>query len=429
MEIDVSKEETEYMYNLVHKIVDEIGPRMSCSPQEAEGAKIIKSELEQVCDEVSIEPFTCHPKAFLGWIKILCVFTYISMVIYLISQFANNYTWLLSLTIVSFAIILFSFIIMWEEFFNYREFIDFLFRKKSSQNVIGKFKPKADLKKIIIFSSHIDSALQFNLLKFLGWGAIPLLLGAIFIVITWLFISFINLIFIAIGLVLLKNFFFIINIIFLIISLPCFFIVFFFVPLGDKGNVVPGAVDNLSSCSVIVGLARYLKVHQEIIPDNVEIRLISFGCEESGLRGAYRYAAAHLEELKKYDANLVNMDGLETPDKFMVIEYEPTTRTSHSEEVIQKLLKATKSVGINAKRFGRGKLEKTLGRLSGGSDAAAFSKAKIKAGFLNSADWKNRSSYYHQEGDTPDKIKKGTLESALRICVAYILNEKKNSNF
>ena len=426
MEIDVSKEDADYMYNLVNKIVDEVGPRMSCSPQEAEGAKIIKSELEKVCDEVIIEPFTCHPKAFLGWIKILCVFSYVSMIVYLISQFLNDYIWLLPLTIVSFTLILFSFIIMWEEFFNYREFIDFLFKKKSSQNVIGKFKSKGDLKKIIIFSSHIDSALQFNLLKLLGWGAIPLLLASIFIIIIWLLITFINLLLITIGLVVLKNLFFIVNIIFLIISLPCFFMVFFFVPLGDKGNVVPGAVDNLSSCSVIVGLARYLKTHREVIPNNMEIRLISFGCEESGLRGAYRYAATHLDQLKKYDADVVNMDGLETPDKFMVIEYEPTTRTSHSEEIIQKLLKATKSVGIDAKRFGRGKLEKTVGRLSGGSDAAAFSKAKIKAGFLNSADWKNRSSYYHQQGDTPDKIKRGTLDNALKICIAYILNEKKD---
>ncbi|MFX0177279.1 MAG: M28 family metallopeptidase [Candidatus Hodarchaeota archaeon] len=427
MKIEVSQEDAGYMYNLVNKIVEEVGPRMSCSPQEAKGAKIIKSELEKVCDEVIIEPFTCHPRAFLGWIKFLCILAYCSMLLYLIAQFISESVWLLFLSIISFSLTIFSFIVMWEEFFNYCEFIDFFFRKKASQNVIGKFKPKGELKKILIFSSHIDSALQFNLLKFLGWGAIPVLMGAIFIVLIWLVISFINLIFIAIGVVFLKNLFIIPNIIFLIISLPCFSIVFFFVPLGDKGNVVPGAVDNLSSCSVIVGLARYLNDHRQIIPNNIEIRLISFGCEESGLRGAYRYAAAHLDELKNYDANVVNMDGLETPDKFLVIEYEPTTRTSHSEEVIQKLLEATKSVGIDAKRFGRGRLEKTVGRLSGGSDAAAFSKAEIKAGFLNSADWKNRSSYYHQEGDTPDKIKKGTLENALKICIVYILNEQKSS--
>ena len=68
-----------------------------------------------------------------------------------------------------------------------------------------------------------------------------------------------------------------------------------------------------------------------------------------------------------------------------------------------------------------------MGRLSGGSDAAAFSRADIMAGFLNSADWKARSNYYHQSTDTPDKIKKGTLENALKICIAFLKNEQKNN--
>jgi len=315
---------------------------------------------------------------------------------------------------------------MWEEFFNYNEFIDPLFRKKTSQNVIGKVKTKEEQKRIIIFSSHIDSALQFNLLKLIGWGFIPLAFLGILVILTWLVLSFINLILILIGFLTLKGIFLWVTIWLLIIGTPCFIFLFFFVPLGDKGNVVPGAVDNLSSCSVIVGLGRYIKNHKELIPKNTEIRLISFGCEESGLRGSHRYCSAHLEELKNYDAVVVNMDGLETPDGFHVIEYEPTTRTRHSEEVIQKLLKAAELAGIQAKRFGAGKLEKTLGRLSGGSDAASFSKANIKAGFLNSADWKHRSSYYHQNTDTPDKIRKGTLENALKICIVFLMNEINN---
>ncbi len=196
--------------------------------------------------------------------------------------------------------------------------------------------------------------------------------------------------------------------------------------MGEKGNVVPGAVDNLSSCSVIVGLGRYIKEHKDLVPKNTEIRLISFGCEESGLRGSRRYCSTHIEELKAFDAIVVNMDGLETPDGFHVIEYEPTTRTRHSDEVIQKLQKAAQMVGIEAKRFGAGRMEKTLGRLSGGSDAASFSKANIKAGFLNSADWKHRSSYYHQSTDIPDKIKPGTLENALKVCIAFLMMEAEN---
>jgi aminopeptidase YwaD len=211
----------------------------------------------------------------------------------------------------------------------------------------------------------------------------------------------------------------------LIIGGPCLITLFFFVPLGDKGNVVPGAVDNMSSCSIVQALARYLKDNRDIIPGNTEIRLISFGSEESGLRGSYRYAAAHLDELKNNDAVVVNMDGTETPDGIHIVEFEPTTKTRHSEEVVRKLIVAAQDVGIDAKRFGAGKLEKSLGKLSGGSDAAPFSKAGIKAAFINSADWKNRSNYYHQSTDTPDKIKEGTLKNTLKICISFIMNEKK----
>ncbi|MBY9016521.1 MAG: M28 family peptidase [Candidatus Lokiarchaeota archaeon] len=427
MSIEISKEDSEYMYNLVKRIVDEVGPRMPCSPQEAEGANIIKEELAKCCDEVSLESFKCHPKAFLGWIKMIVIIVPISMISYLLMQLASEMIWLTVFSIISFVLVLLSLVIMWEEFFNYREFIDRLFRKKPSQNVVGKFKAQQkEGEKIIIFSSHIDSALQFNLLKVLKWGFLPLAFGAILIILIWLILSTINLTLMIIGFIDLKSTFFLPTIWLLIIGSPCYVSLFFFVPSGEKGNIVPGAVDNLSSCSVIVGLGRYLKQHRDIIPENTEIRLISFGCEESGLRGAFRYASAHLDELKKKNTVVFNMDGLETPDQFLVIEYEPTTRTKHSEEVVNKILRAAEMSNVNAKKFGAGKLEKTVGRLSGGSDAAAFSKAGIKAGFLNSADWKTRSSYYHQSTDTPDKIRKGTLENALRICLTFIFNEIDN---
>jgi hypothetical protein len=422
LDLEISKENAKYMYNLVEKIVEEIGPRMPCSPQETEASNVIKIELEKTCDEVVIESFTCHPKAFLGWIKIILIMTVVSMLFYLFMQWLSD-NFLIVFSIISFILTFFSFLIMLEEFFNYNEFIDPLFRKKKSQNVIGKFKTKEEKKRIIIFSSHIDSALQFNLLKLIGWGFIPLAFLSIIVILTWLVISFINLILVLVGFLALKGIFLWTTIWLLIIGTPSFIGLFFFVPLGDKGNVVPGAVDNLSSCSVILGLGIYIKDHKDLIPINTEIRLISFGCEESGLRGSHHYCSAHLDELKNYDTIVVNMDGLETPDRFQVIEYEPTTRTRHSKEVIQKLLKSAESAGIQAKKFGGGRVEKIIGRLSGGSDAASFSKANIKAGFLNSADWKHRSSYYHQNTDTPDKIKDGTLENALKICIAFLLNE------
>ncbi|MFW9826857.1 MAG: M28 family metallopeptidase [Candidatus Thorarchaeota archaeon] len=423
MNIDVSKEDSEYMYNFIQRVINEVGPRMSCSPQEAGAAKIIKNELEKSCDQVEMENFTCHPKAFLGWIKLDMIMILISILLYFLNLVLIDFFWLTIVAIVSFLLISIPFIIMWEEFFNYREFIDPLFRKMSSQNVIGKFKPTEEVKKVVIFSSHMDTAVEFKLMKLLGWKFIPIAFIVIIIMLIWLVLSFLNLSFILIGFYNLKTLFITTMIWTLIIGSPFIILLYFFVPLGDKGNLVPGACDNLSSCAVIQAIGRYLKNNRKIIPPNTEIRLISFGCEEVGLRGAYRYVQAHNKELNEFDAMVVNIDGLEKPDHFHIIEFEPTTRTWHSELVIKKLLKAAEDADIKAERLGSGRLEKTLGRLSGGSDAAAFSKAGIKAAFINAADWKNRSSYYHQSGDTLDKIEKGTLENAFKICITFILNE------
>ncbi|MEE9379393.1 MAG: M28 family peptidase [Candidatus Lokiarchaeia archaeon] len=428
MNINVSEEDSKYMYDFVRRVIDEIGPRMSCSSQEAEAAEFIKNELEKSCDEVFMERFTCHPKAFLGWIKLDMVMIVISILLHFISQMFTEQFWLLVIAIISFLFVLIPFLIMWEEFFNYREFIDPLFRKKSSQNVIGKFKSEGELNRIIIFSSHMDTAIEFKLMKLLGWKFIPIAFGVISLMLIWLVLSFLHLTFILIGFISLKAIFLNIMIWALIIGSPFIILLYFFVPLGDKGNVVPGAADNLSSCSVIQGMGRYLKKNRDIIPPNTEIRLISFGCEEVGLRGAYRYVEAHHKELKKYDTLVVNMDGLERPDHIYIIEFEPTTRTWHSEEVNQKLSRAAEIVNIKTKRIGSGRLEKALGRLTGGSDAAVFSKASIKAGFINAADWKNRSSYYHQSGDTLDKIEKGTLEAVLQIIIAFLINELKSKS-
>ena len=196
----------------------------------------------------------------------------------------------------------------------------------------------------------------------------------------------------------------------------------FFVSPGEKANKVPGAVDNLSAVAVVLGMGRYLKKHGDIIPDDTEIRLISFGCEEAGLRGAYRYAEAHEKELKKHDAELVNMDGIQSTKNLSVVEYEPTTRTKHSEEVVQKILDAADTVEIKTKKMGATFVEKLVGQISGGTDATAFSKAGIKAANISAMELKKFIKFYHQPFDTLEMIDEGALERALKVCIGYLVN-------
>ncbi|MHA1271458.1 MAG: M28 family metallopeptidase [Candidatus Helarchaeota archaeon] len=426
MKIKISEEDSNYMYNFIDNIIKTFGPRIPGSKAEARAAEYIKKEMEPICDEVSIEPFKFHPTAFLGWIKITIILVMLSLISYfsipLFQGFNYFYSISIVLSVISVILNIVGFLIIWNEFFNYREYIDKFFRERESQNVIGKIKTKGELKKILLFSGHHDSALQFNLLRYLKYGYVIILFIALIVLFLWIGVSIIHLILTILGLPLILH-----RIIFwiIIIATPSLIGCYFFVWNEKWANTVPGAVDNLSAVAVVLGLGKYLKKHPEIIPKNTEIRLISFGSEEAGLRGAYRYAARHLDELKKYDAELVNMDGVMSNTAIQVLENEPTTRTRHSKEVVNKIIAAAELVEIPINKFGAGLVEKIVGQISGGTDAAAFSKAKIKAANISSMEFTKFVKFYHQPSDTIDMIQKGSLEKVLSICIGYIMNESK----
>ena len=332
MKIEIPEEDANYMYDIIQRIIDEVGPRMPCSDAEAKGAEIIKGEFEKTCDSAHIEPFTCYPRAFLGWLYYVATMVLASFASYFFLSALNA----LVAAILAVSLNVVAFIIVWFQFFNYREFIDPLFKEKPSQNVVGTIKPKGEVKKILIFSGHHDSALQFNLLRYLKHGYFIIIFLALIVFVVWIVLSGLNLFSVISGIPL--NFiqgmatrWFWIGIIPLIG-------LYLFVWPGKRANTVPGAIDNLSAVAVVLGLGRYLQKHSEIIPENSEIRLISFGCEEAGLRGAYRYAAAHLDELKDV-GEVFNMDGVMSSGGCMIFSNEPTTRTRHSKEIVEKMEK------------------------------------------------------------------------------------------
>jgi len=422
---NISKDDSKYMYEIIQSIIDECGPRMPCSSQEAQGAEIIKKELELVCDDVDLEPFSCNPNAFLGFIKVDIVLVLLSFIsFFLIPLNIFNY-WGYVMSFLSFGFNVIAFLILWNEFFNYREFIDPLFKSRNSQYVIGKIYPKEEVKKILIFSGHHDSALQFNLLTYLKIGYPVVIFLGLGIMFLWLLVSIVVILLILINLFFYELFFLFVLILFLI-GTPAFIGLFLFVPFGEKANKVPGAVDNLSAVAIVLALGKILKKNKEIVPNNTEIRLISFGCEEAGLRGAFRYVEKHFDELKRFEAECINMDAIHSKDNITIIDFEPSTRTKHSEIVVEKIINAAKSSQIKIKASaigGSSTFDKIIGQITGGTDATAFSKAGIKAANISAMDLKQMLGFYHQPTDTLDKIEKESLERVLQICIAYIINE------
>lgn len=424
MTITIAPEESNYMNRFVKDVIEKFGPRMPCSQAEAKSAEYIKNEMEKTCSDVSIEPFTCSPGGLLGWIKFDIIFTVASFVLYIMAPY-------ITIAIIIHTILysicaclgIASWVIAWKEFFSYNEFIDGLLKKGSSENVVGRILPENDVKRIIAFSGHHDSAMEFNLLRyFRAPGYAIVVVGGIGILALWTVLAIIAFVISLAGLA--QGFIYEIALYLLVIGIPLLVLLWCFTWWGERANKVPGAVDNLSAVAVVLAIGRYVKQHPEIVPDNTEIRLISFGCEEAGLRGAYRYAARHKDELLAIESETVNMDGIQSPKSVMIYAFEPTTRTAHSPEVTQKIYDAAIGEDLKAFKFGERAADRIAGFFTGGTDATALSKAKIKAGSFGSMNFRNYFNHYHTRRDTPDKIEEGALEAALRICLKYIENEK-----
>jgi len=422
LEIEISEEDFQYMYDFIEKVINECGPRMPCSIQEEKAAQIIKREFDDVCEDSQIETFTCHPRAFLGYIKIIVFLALTSFLLFFLSFQGNLSVMGQILIILSFSLNIFADIILWNEFFNYREFIDPLFKKKNSQNVIGKFNAKTESENLLIFSGHHDSALKFNLLERFKIGYVFLILVGLLVLFLWSLLSFVFLIISLIGF-LIPRMIYIISLIIFIISIPSFIGMLFFVSPGEKANKVPGAVDNLSAVAILIGIGRFLKKNQNFLSPNTEIRLISFGFEEAGLRGSRRYVEAHLDELKSKNSECVNMDAIQAINIINLVDYEPSTRTHHSQHVINKLKDSASLIGekvLHSSLGGDKGLSKLFGQISGGTDATSFSKAQIHSANISAMDLREMIKFYHQSSDTTDKIQKGALEKVLRLCLAYM---------
>ncbi len=408
MPIEIPESESDYMVSFIRRICEEIGPGAPGSPQERERGMVVKEELEKICEDVVVEDFTLAPRAFLGWIRISITALALSILFFFLSPYNP-----LLFSILAIVTCFIGVIIVWEEFFNYNEFIDPLFKKQTSENVVGTIPSPQNSpdKKILIFSGHHDSAYQFNLLKWFKWGYIVIVLLGMFSIVFYFLLTILQIL----GVLISGGWPWVTNIVtgLLYVAIPAMIFLWFFQGTAKNGGEVPGAIDNLSAVAVVLGVGRWLKAHPEDHPANLEIKLISFGSEEAGLRGAYRYVERHLEELKQHDAEDFNMDGLLGPKKVQIITQEDTTRTHHSPVVVDKMKQAAENAKVDYITM-KGPF------VSGGTDATPFSKAKIKAANLCSLEVRKFFSFYHQPADNWTIVNRDALNNALKVAIAYL---------
>ena len=148
-----------------------------------------------------------------------------------------------------------------------------------------------------------------------------------------------------------------------------------FATRGKKnGGNVPGAMDNLSACALTVAMSRFLVQNPTYIPDDTEIRFITFGSEEAGLRGSRRYVERHLDELKRLDVRVLNYEMVVHPE-IAILTSEVNGTVKNSPEMVKSVVAAAVHAGVPYRV--------QPASLGTASDAGPFSRAGLKATTLN----------------------------------------------
>ncbi len=413
----ITSQDAQYALKLVKRICDEVGPGLPGSSKERERAEIIKKELETHlgAENVVVEEFTLAPGAFLGSLPLSALLMLMAALLNIsIANIGGIKPWLSAILALVFSVS--AFLSFFFEYIKYFEFVDPLFRKTQSENVIGTLQKPGSKKveRLLILSGHHDSALENTWIGLLGYG--------LYITVPTIFIGLITMIVMSTIQItgLLTGNADIIRVgtlgwVPLIYPLgPAVIFGMFFNRGRKNGGTVPGAADNLSACALAVAMCRFLVRNPSYIPEDTEIRFISFGSEEAGLRGSRRYVAAHLDELKHLDVRLLNFETVAYPE--IVISTSDVGGVKHSPDLVDSVVAAAERAGVPHKV----KPSPTGG---GGTDAGSFSQAGLKAVTLLPFKVPQQLvAFYHQKEDTPEILTIEPLLNVLKLTFEWICN-------
>lgn len=402
---------TNYAARSIKKVCKEIGPRFAGSEEEKKSIEYMAEDLKICCDDVQIESFPVHPKAFLGWIPLSVVLMTISCALFFVAQFfaiAPLFYVALALTVICLFFIV-------TEFLFYKETLDPFLPKKTSYNTYGIRKPSGEVKRRIIFCGHADSSMEW---RFTYWGGpklvIPVIGGSILGIVTSLVFGIIAAVKCATDPEFVNS-----TVLDIFSYILLAFIVLFLVAslFYDKKRIVEGANDDLTGCFTSIAILKYLQ-DNEISLENTEVVVLCSGSEEIGLRGSKYFAEKHGKEFSDVETVFVALDTLRDFD-FMAIYNKDMTGTVKNDPDACNLVKA------GAKLAGYDVPYKTVSL--GATDAAAISKSKcgIKAASFAAMD-PAPARYYHTRLDTHENLDLKTIEACLDICLntLFLYDEK-----
>jgi hypothetical protein len=413
----IASNDARYALDIVKAICTEVGPGLAGSSQERERAAMIKNEMESHlgAGNVLVEEFTLAPWAFVSAYPLGALFMLIAALLNISTgRFTGISAWATAISALAFSII--SPLLFLLEFILSFELVDTFFKRKPSVNVIGTLRKPGtkNVKRLLILSGHHDSAPENTWLRFLGYGFF--ILSATFFIgfITMLAMSLIQMTGMitgdagivrsgTLGWVLLAY-----------PIVPSILYGMFFNMGRKNGGTVPGAADNLSASALAVAMCRFLVKNPSYIPDDTEIRFVSFGSEEAGYRGSRRYVERHLDELKRLNARLLNFETVAHPE-IAIFTSDVNGTVKNSPEMVKSVVAAAERAGVPYKL--------TSAYLGVGNDSGPFSQAGLKATTLFPFKFPQQMvAFYHQKWDSPEVLTIEPLFNVLRLAFEWVCN-------
>jgi hypothetical protein len=414
MSDEISTQDAQYALDIVKTICEQVGPGLPGTLQERQRAEIIKRELEANlgAENVAVEEFTLAPDAYLspypGVISmILAILLNIS-----VGHFTGLLSWITSAAALAFSIIAPLLFIL--EFLFCHEALDHLFPKKKSINIVGTLRKSeaTNVKRLLMISGHHDSALENTWLRYTGYGFYFFSGIFIFGSIALVVVCLIQLVGLTLGEGMLVRAGTLGWVLLVFPIVPSIIYTAFLTRGRKNGGIVPGAADNLSACSIVVATCRFLVQNPAFIPDDMEIRFITFGSEEAGLRGSKRYVQRHLDELKRLDAHLLNYEIVTHPE-ISILASDVNGTVKHSPKMVKSAVAAAQRAGVPYKI--------SKASIGAGSDAAPFSQAGLQATTLLPYKVPQQMiAFYHQDRDTPDVLTIEPLLNTLKLTFEWI---------
>jgi hypothetical protein len=413
----ISDQDAIYALEIVKDICSKAGPGLPGSLKERERAAMIQKELESHlgAQSVAVEEFTLAPRAFLGSLPASALFMLIAVLMNIfVGHLPGLPAWVTAAgaffcSVASLFLFIFGYI-------RYSEFFDPFYKKKQSVNVVGTLRKPGtqNVKRLLILSGHHDSAWENTWIRFLGYGfyiSIPTIFIAMMTMLVMSALQLTGAITANAGIIrsgTLKWALLIYPVV------PSIIFAMFFVRGGKGAGIVPGAADNLSACALSVAMCRFLVKNPSYIPDDTEIRFVSFGSEEAGLRGSRRYVVRHLDELLRMDARLLNFEVVAHPE--ITILTSDVNGVKNSPEMVKSLIAAAKRAGVPYKAK-----PNPIG--AGGSDAGSFSQAGLKAATLLPFKVPQQIvAFYHQKWDRPEILTIEPFVNVLKLAFEWVRN-------